>query len=150
MKKLGYRWTTTSTGQYVDGHKQPDVVNYCQKISLPSWMSIKEWTRKWTADLAEEVGEWPHNWHTVVWFHNESTFYPNDQWKLCRVHKDEKAVPHAKGEGASLVVADFISTNYSWLRSPNKTKDILKAGINRKGDFTNEDILKKQWLPWIF
>jgi hypothetical protein len=78
MKRLGYRWTTTPTGQYVDGHEQPDVVNYRQKIFLPSWMSIEEQTRKWTADFAEVVGEQPHNRHTVVWFHDESTFYVND------------------------------------------------------------------------
>jgi len=35
MKKLGYRWTTTPTGQYVDGHEQSDVLNYCQKVFLP-------------------------------------------------------------------------------------------------------------------
>jgi hypothetical protein len=80
MKKLGYRWTTTPTGQYVDGHKQSDVMNYHQKVFLPTWMSIEERTRKWTADFADEdAGEWPHNRRIVVWFHNESTFYANDQ-----------------------------------------------------------------------
>ena len=36
---------------------------------------------------------------------------------MCWVHKDEKAVLRAKGEGASLMVADFVSTDYGWLIS---------------------------------
>jgi DNA-directed RNA polymerase subunit N (RpoN/RPB10) len=147
MKKLGYRWTTTPTGQYVDGHERSDVVNYRQKVFLPRWMSIEERTRKWTADFADEdAGEQPQNLRTVVWFHDESTFYANDRRKLRWVHKNEKAVPRAKGEGASLMVTDFVSADYGWLRSLDKTKEarvIFKAGINREGYFTNEDILKQ-------
>jgi hypothetical protein len=44
------------------------------------------------------------------------------------------------------MVTDFVSADYGWLRSPDKTKEarvIFKAGINRKGYFTNEDILKQ-------
>jgi hypothetical protein len=39
----------------------------------------------------------------------------NDQRKRCWVHKLEMAVPQAKGEGASLMVADFVSADYGWL-----------------------------------
>ena len=42
MKKLGYRWTVIPSGQYVDGHERVDVVDYCQKVFLPCWMSIEE------------------------------------------------------------------------------------------------------------
>jgi len=42
-------------------------------------MSIEEQTRKWMADFADEdTGEQPQNQHTVVWFHDESTFYANN------------------------------------------------------------------------
>jgi hypothetical protein len=60
------------------------------------------------------------------------------------VHKDKKAVPHPKGEGASLMVADFVSADYGWLTSPDKTETaqvFFKAGKNREGYFTSEDIL---------
>jgi hypothetical protein len=56
------------------------------------------------------------------------------------------AVPYPKGEGPSLMVADFISPDYGWLQSPDgaqKARVIFKAGKNRKGYFTNEDILKQ-------
>ena len=70
------------------------------------------WTQNGTE---EEVGEWPQPQWVVVWFHDESTFYVNDHWKKRWVHKSEKAVPCAKGEGASLMVANFVSANYGWL-----------------------------------
>ena len=35
------------------------------------------------------------------------------------MHKSETAVPQAKGEGASLMVADFVSADYGWLWSPD-------------------------------
>jgi hypothetical protein len=147
MKQLGYRWTTTPGGQYVDGHKRKDIVDYCLETFLPRWMSIEERTQKWKEDwLQEEIGEQPQNHRTVIWFHDESTFYANDRRRLRWVHKDETAVPRPKGEGASLMVADFVSTDYGWLCSPDKTQEahvFFKAGKNRKGYFTNEDILNQ-------
>jgi hypothetical protein len=44
------------------------------------------------------------------------------------------------------MVADFVSANYGWLRSPDKTKEarvFFKAGKNREGYFTNADILNQ-------
>ncbi|KAF8156729.1 hypothetical protein B0H34DRAFT_629354, partial [Crassisporium funariophilum] len=51
--------------------------------------------------------------------HDKSTFYVNDWQKVGWVHKDATAVPRAKGEGASLMVADFISADYGWLGNSN-------------------------------
>ncbi|KAF9463511.1 hypothetical protein BDZ94DRAFT_1236163 [Collybia nuda] len=124
MLHLGYRWTNTPGGQYVDGHEQIDVIEYWQKEDVPESRNPRP---------------------VVVWFHDESTFYANDRRKLRWVHKSEKAVPRPKGEGASLMVADFVSADYGWLRSPDGTKEarvLFKAGINREGYFTNDDILK--------
>jgi hypothetical protein len=147
MKRLGYRWTLALGGQYVDGHERKDIVDYWQKRFLPRWMSLEEWRWKWKEDcLAEEIGERPQNCRIVVWFHDESTFYANDRRKLRWVHKNETAVPRPKGEGASLMVADFVSADYGWLRSPDKTKEarvFFKAGKNHEGYFTNADILSQ-------
>ncbi|KAF9462284.1 hypothetical protein BDZ94DRAFT_1309757 [Collybia nuda] len=136
----------TPSGQYVDGHERKDVVDYRQKVFLPAWMSLNERTRKWKAGH-EEGGKWkagtmeeeedtqaePRNRRVVVWFHDESMFYANDRRKLRWVHKGENAVPRPKGEGASLMVADFVSADYGWLRTPDRTEEariIFKAGIN--------------------
>jgi hypothetical protein len=110
-------------------------------------MSIEECTRKWTEDQKQEmVEEQPQAHRVVVWLHDESMFYVNGRRKLHWVHKNETAVPCAKGEGASLMVTDFVSADYGWLRSPEKTKEarvFFRAGKNRKGYFTNEDILNQ-------
>jgi hypothetical protein len=56
------------------------------------------------------------------------------------------AVPHPKGEGASLMIADFVSADCGWLYSPDKTQEahvFFKAGRNHEGYFTNEDILNQ-------
>jgi hypothetical protein len=80
----------------------------------------------------------------VIWWHDKSTFYANDQRKVYWVHKDQKVTPQAKGEGASIMVADFVSADYGWLRSATgnqSTQVLFKVGKNRDGYFTNEDIL---------
>ena len=101
--------------------------------------------RAWTQDgTEEEVGEWPQPQRVVVWFHNKSTFYVNNRRKKRWVHKSEKAVPCAKGERASLMVADFVSADYGWLRSPDGTESArvnFKAGKTRDGYFTNVEII---------
>ncbi|KIK74438.1 hypothetical protein PAXRUDRAFT_169345 [Paxillus rubicundulus Ve08.2h10] len=81
----------------------------------------------------------------VVWFHDESTFYVNDQRKLRWVHSSEEAVPQPKGERASLMVAHFVSADYGWLQSPNGKESaciLLKAGKGRDGYYTNELIVQ--------
>lgn len=88
----------------------------------------------------------PGGQKTVVWFHDESIFYANDRRRLCWIHKSETVVPCAKGEGASLMVADFVSADYGWLRSPDGTESarvLFKAGKAQEGYFMSKDIQKQ-------
>src|SRR6267154_5257164 len=60
------------------------------------------------------------------------------------MHKSETAVPYAKGEGASLMVADMVSPDYGWLQSPDgkqHARVLFKAGKARDGYFTTQNIL---------
>ena len=144
LQKMGYRWTKDPKGQFVDGHERADVVDYRQKTFLPAWSEIEERTRKWTQQNLDTLS--PSERRTVVWFHDESTFYANDRRKTRWVHISETAVPYAKGEGASLMVADFVSADYGWLRSPDgkeQARVLFKAGKARDGYFTNDDIIKQ-------
>lgn len=103
-------------------------------------MKLRDWT------TANQANPPVHERHTVVWFHDESTFYANDRHKTRWVHKDEKAAPYAKGEGASQMVSDFISVDYGWLRSPDgleEARRLFKAGKNREGFFTNKDFVEQ-------
>jgi hypothetical protein len=130
----------------VDGHERDDVVRYRQEKFLPAFADLDARTRKWTAENTggEQHMPAPGERRTVVWFHDESTFYANDRRKQRWVHKSETAVPYAKGEGASLMVADFVSADYGWLRSPDgkeAARVLFRAGKAREGYFTNEDIV---------
>ncbi|KAG1747844.1 uncharacterized protein EDB91DRAFT_1048115, partial [Suillus paluster] len=109
MENCGFRWTTAKNGQYIDGHEREDVVNYRQNKFLPVWYSVDPNTRKWSSvDVSKlEEGQATTGRRTVVWFHDESTFYAHDRRQKRWVHKDEKSTLLPKGEGLSLMVADF-------------------------------------------
>ena len=147
MLKMGYQWSRDLKGQYVDGHKCEDVVKYRQEVFIPAWKKVERRMCTWTnKNLVEDTGTLPqsHERHTVVWFHDESTFYANDWHKARWVHSSETAVPYPKGEGTSEMVADMISADYGWLRLPDGSESVqvlFKAGKAREGYFTNEDIL---------
>ena len=62
------------------------------------------------------------------------------------VHTSETATPYTKGEGASLMIADFVFADYGWLRSADGSKEarnIFKAGKACDGYYTNEDIVQQ-------
>ena len=167
MVKLDYLWMDTPSGQYVDGHKRPDVVEYRQNIFLPFWFAKEPQFRVWTKENMEEQAttfnksadtlstpngknaDKPesatnHQRNTVVWVHDETVFYANDRRKRHWVSTAETAVPKPKGEGASLMVADFVSADYGWLRSPDgkeSARVVIRPGAQRDGYFTNRDVL---------
>jgi hypothetical protein len=118
MKRLDFRWTKEPKGQYTDGHEREDVVRYRQSIFLPRMRVLWPRMRKWANDGSEDksgliiIGK-----IIVLWAHDESIFYANDRRKLRWVHKAETAKPFVKGEGVSLMIADYVSADYGWLRS---------------------------------
>lgn len=82
--------------------------------------------------------------NTVVWFHDKSTFYVHDHCTQGWFHKSESPKPQLKGEGVSLMVAHFISTDYSYLQSPDGTESariLFRAGKGHDGYYTNEHII---------
>lgn len=147
MKRMGMRWTKTPTGQYVDGHERPDVVNYRQNTYIPRRLSSDFPSRTWSEEtIHDHVVPSPSCRHVVHWYHDETTYTQNDRRQVRWVPKDETPVPQPKGEGSSLMVADFISADHGWLRSPDGKEEarvLFKAGANRDGYFTNEEILEQ-------
>jgi hypothetical protein len=140
---MGYCWKRNLKGQYVDGHERPDVVHYRQNVFLPAMEIYERRMRTW---VDEHGWDLPRNVHcaVVVWVHDESIFYAHDRRQSAWYHKDATAKPYAKGEGASLMVADFVSADCGWLRSPDgkdSARIIFRPGKNCEGYFTNEDIL---------
>jgi hypothetical protein len=49
--------------------------------------------------------------------HDESTFYGNDQRRVQWMSSKETAKPIRKGEGKSIMVSDFCSPEFGWLKS---------------------------------
>jgi len=143
LQALGYRYQSMPKGQYVDGHERDDVVAYQKKVFLPKWKEIMDWMAVWDKDLKEHLpsGEGKR---VIAWFHDESVFYAHDRRRKGWYHKDASTKPYAKGEGASLMIADFISADFGWLTSSDGKKSarrLFKPGKNHNGYFSNEDII---------
>ncbi|KIK77210.1 hypothetical protein PAXRUDRAFT_17650 [Paxillus rubicundulus Ve08.2h10] len=81
---LGYCWKKEPKGQYSDGHECKDVVAYRQQIFLPSWAKYQPQMQCWKQEnpLLEDPTSTCPGRRVVMWFHDESTFYTNDQQQL--------------------------------------------------------------------
>ena len=144
LNRLGYRFTAPKKGQYADGHEREDVVHYREHVFLPQWTAIHERMSNWTAENLQEYGPPIQGRPVVAWFHDESIFYAHDRRKKGWYHKDAPAKPYAKGEGASLMIADFISADFGWLLSKDgkrSARRVMKPRKNKDSYFTNEDII---------
>jgi hypothetical protein len=119
MHRHGYRWRTELKGQYKDGHEDEDVVRYRQEIFLPQIQGFLPQLRQWDGMIEVTPIEMRASAKVVFWSQDECTFVANDERRVRWVHNSEFAKPHAKGEGASLMVSDFVSADYGWLCSPN-------------------------------
>ena len=71
MLKMGYRWSCE------------DIVKYRQEVFIPAWKKVEGKMCTWTNEDLEATGALPqpHEHNTVMWFHDESTFYANDRCK---------------------------------------------------------------------
>lgn len=78
MHKMGYHWGNAPKGQYVDGHEREDTVAYRKDVFLAKLAEVDPKTRQGTND-DPNVATIPDIRHTVVWYHDESTFYANDR-----------------------------------------------------------------------
>jgi hypothetical protein len=149
MHALKFRWVKDHKGQYVDGHERTDVVQYRQEVFLLAWYGLEGRIRAWKGDkmdTLEDVVELINEARKriVVWFHDESIFYAHDRRKSQWVADDSSPLPYAKGEGVSLMVTDFVSADYGWLRSKDSldsARVVFRLGKNRDGYFSNEEIL---------
>ncbi|CAE6386941.1 unnamed protein product [Rhizoctonia solani] len=165
MQRMGYTWMKERRGQFADGHERDDVKDYRKNFYVPEWIKLERRMRSWDSEGNEIPPTLAEGERTVVvWFHDESTFYAHDRRLTRWVHESEKAGINKKGEGVSLMVADFISADYGWLRSspafasatPNasaespaggKTSDharaIFRAGTQRDGWFGTVHVVEQ-------
>lgn len=89
MHTLGYRWAKSPSGQYVDGHERADVVAYRQKVFLPALAELLPRMREYSSEGIECAGPLQSPRRTVIWNHDESTFYAHDRRRIRWVHEGE-------------------------------------------------------------
>lgn len=156
MHQMGYRWRKTPSGLYIDGHEREDVVVYRQTVFLRKMAEIEQQLYTGSEPTA---GLWLLL--RCVWFHDESVAAAHVRRQLGWVHESENPVPRPKGEGPTLMVADFVSEAFGWLRSPDgkeSARVLLKPGKNRDGYFANDGVLiqlseaidiVQRWFPML-
>ena len=143
LQALGYHYQATPKGQYVDRHEREDVVMYWKEVFLPKWKEFMDRMTTWDKDLKEHLP--PGGKRVIIWFHDESVFYAHDHRKRVGTTK-MPVLNYAKGEGVSLMVADFVSADFGWFTSPDGNKSaccLFRPGANQDGYFTNEEIIEQ-------
>ena len=162
--KLGWRYGRHKNGMYVDGHERQDVVEYREAFVK----RFKEYERQFHAynDAGNALarpsgfavpGAIGRFWLILV-THDESIFYQNDQRQIQWACPGSGA-PKPKGEGASLMVSDFLTADWGCLRDDNRcvvasfpspqsrsrslseARVIFRPGKNRDGWFTASHLL---------
>ncbi|KAJ6584549.1 hypothetical protein B0H19DRAFT_901805, partial [Mycena capillaripes] len=104
LHTLGFCFASPVKGQYVDGHE-------CDNVYIPRLSSLRLCMRVFdkdgndiTVDIEAMVASGKR---VVIWYHDESIFYAHDRHQKSWTHKDALIKPRKKGEGVSIMVADF-------------------------------------------
>ncbi|KAJ7720590.1 hypothetical protein DFH07DRAFT_712612, partial [Mycena maculata] len=122
LHALGFHFTSLTKGQYVDGHERADVRADRDKVYIPKLSDFRTRMRVFDKDgndiTVEVEGMVASGKRVVIWYHDESIFYAHDRHRKSWRHKDASIKPHKKGEGVSLMVADFVSADFGWLVGP--------------------------------
>ncbi|EUC54751.1 hypothetical protein RSOL_071590, partial [Rhizoctonia solani AG-3 Rhs1AP] len=145
----GFRWRKELKGQYFDGHERDDVVHYRQSVYIPFWRALERrmtiYNEEGIPDPQRPIYISPGEKPVIVWFHDESIFFANDRRLVRWVGADEHATPFKKGEGSTIMVADFVCAQFGWLRGKNgeSARVIFRPGINRDGWFTCARVVKQ-------
>lgn len=143
---LDFRWTPTGChGMYEDGHERPDVVTYRQRFIRRFFAEIEPYMRVYNNDGIEVPREFT-DLPVCPWMYDQSTFYGYDRRRGMWVRKNALLdhYIHPKGNGPSLMVANFVSAECGWLQSPDgseKARQLFRAGENREGYFNNDHVL---------
>jgi hypothetical protein len=123
LHNMGWRYRRLKNGMYIDGHERPDIVDY-QKKFIMCWKVYEKWMRTFDNE-GEPENFSPHGFPVpagqlfklILVTHDESVFYENDRRKTYWSHVSQGGVPQRKGEGISLMVSDFLTTEWGRLTS---------------------------------
>jgi hypothetical protein len=105
---------------YIDGHEREDVVAY-RCAFVERWKTFEKHFHQWDNDgreLPRPNGfPLPDNgpFRLVLVTHDESTFYQNDCHKIAWAQTTSRPVPQPKGDGQSIMVLDFLTSEWGRL-----------------------------------
>jgi hypothetical protein len=120
LQKLDWRYQKTRNGMYIDGHEREDVVAY-RCAFVERWKTFEKRFHQWDNDgreLPRPNGfPLPDNgpFRLVLITHDESTFYQNDRRKIAWAQTTSRPVPQPKGDGQSIMVSDFLTSEWGCL-----------------------------------
>jgi hypothetical protein len=149
MFQLGYRWQKTPSGQYVDGHEREDVVAYStvRRFSFQLGLNFKPGCAhgKKKISLLSRQSQFLGK-KSLSGTMTSQPSMPMIGERYGGYMSQRKQSHSQKVREHLLMVADFISADYGWLRSPDENKRahvFFKAGKNRDGYFDCEDVLEQ-------
>jgi hypothetical protein len=120
LKRLDWRYGLKKKGMYIDGHERDDVVAY-RKAFCKRW---KEYEKRMVIhDYSGNVIREPTyfavpqglRFRLIVVTHDESTFYARDRRKAYWQNTKAVPKPERKGEGESLMVSEFLTSEWGRL-----------------------------------
>jgi hypothetical protein len=121
LQRLDWRYSRKKNGMYIDGHEREDVVKYREGF-VARWKEYELRMQTFDNDGNElprpagfPVPQTGRFWLVLI-THDESTFFANDRRKKYWVHTSDKATPERKGEGASLMISDFLTSEWGRLK----------------------------------
>lgn len=121
LHKLNWRYQQKKKGMYIDGHEREDVVEY-RKRFVERWREYEKRFVTYGNDgnvLSTPTGfPVPQGvrFRLILVTHDESTFYENDRRKLQWVNDKAKPVAEKKGEGQSIMVSEFLTSEWGRLK----------------------------------
>jgi len=75
------------------------VVTYWKEVFLPTLEKLEPTLHQWGDVTLDKLLAKPMTCHTIMWHHDKSTFYANDQHKIWWVNKGENSHAACKGGG---------------------------------------------------
>lgn len=126
LHNMGWRYGRLRNGMYIDGHERQDIVGY-REAFIARWKGYEQGMRSFNIDGEPERFS-PQGFPVppgqrlklILVKHDESIFYENDRQKNCWTHTSKRGAPQRKGEAVSLMVSDFLTTEWGRLIHNNE------------------------------
>ncbi len=135
LTRLEWQYGLPQKGMYVDGHEREDVVKYRQAF-IERWKQYEKRFHLWDNDgnplplpkgfpVPGAIGRF----RLILVTHDESIFFQNDLQKSRWSHKSDKPTPSSKGDGQSVMVSEFLTSDWGRLCDGDEFVSFLFNGL---------------------